>query len=70
MPSADIPHLEGVGVEKGPADESLLSPAAQPLHLRGSDVATLGRPFLHRVPEALPKQNREGGNSTTQIHPS
>ncbi len=30
MPSARLPHLEGVGVEKGPADESLQNPAALP----------------------------------------
>ncbi len=33
MPSARLPHLEGVGVEKGPADESLQSSATEPPNL-------------------------------------
>ncbi len=70
MPTTRLPHLEGVGVEKGPADEGLQSSAAQPPNLRGSGVATLGRPFPHRAAGALPKQSREGVDRTTQIHPT
>ncbi len=69
MPSAHLPHLEGVGVERGPADESLQSSAVRLPYLRGSGVATFGRPFPHRAAGALPKQSPEGGNRTTQIHP-
>ncbi len=70
MPSARFPNLEEVGVERGPADERQQSPAAQPPYLRGSGMATLGRSFPHRAAGALLKQSLEGGNRTTQIHPS
>ncbi len=39
MPSTRLPHLEEVGVEKGPAGESLQGSADQPPNLRGSNVA-------------------------------
>ncbi len=45
MPSARFPYIEGVGVEKGPADESQQSSAAQPPYLRGSGVATWAASF-------------------------
>ncbi len=56
MPSARLFHLEGVGAKKGPADESLQSPAAQPPYLRGSGVATCGRPVPHRAAGELSKK--------------
>ncbi len=56
MMSARLPHFEGVGVEKGPADENQQSSAAQPSNLRGSGVAVFGRPFLHRAAGVLPKK--------------
>ncbi len=68
MPIARFPHLKGVGVEKGPADESLQDSAAQPPNLRGSGGATLGRPFPPRAVGALPKQSPDGGDRATQIY--
>ncbi len=68
MLSARLPHLEGVGWRK-----DQLMKVYKALHLsllRGSGVATLGRPFRHRAAGALPKQSLEGVTSTFQIHPS
>ncbi len=58
MMSARLPHLEGVGVEQGPADESQQSSATQPPNLRGSGVAAVGRPVLQPAAGVLPKKPR------------
>ncbi len=68
MPSARFPHLEGVGMEKGPADERVQSCAAQPPNLRNSGVTTLDRPLPHRSVGMLPRQSPEGGNTAIKIH--
>ncbi len=56
MPSSRLPHLEGVGVEEGPADRTPQSSYVQPSNLRGSGMVIVGCPFPHQAVRALPNK--------------